>query len=301
MFLLHTHASEGDALIRFLNNVILEGLLDTLKLLPFLFFTYLFMEFIEHKAGGRFRDFMKKSGRFGPFVGGALGILPQCGFSVVASNLFTTKVITVGTLVAVFLSTSDEMLPILISGGVGIDKLTIIIIYKLIVAVLVGFFVDFLFKLLGKSRQEINIDELCENDNCNCEKGICSSALHHTLTVGSFILIATLILNLLIFFLGEENISAFIGNMPMLSHLVCTLLGIIPNCAASVVLSELYCGGIITAGAMLSGLFTGSGVGLLVLLRINKHPKENAIILAILILSGIFAGALFDVLPFTFI
>ena len=298
--ILHAH-TESSYLSEFLYEVILHGLSDTVKLLPFLFLTYLFMEFVEHKAGGKFAHFMKKAGNFGPLAGASLGILPQCGFSVVAANLYTTKVISVGTLVAVFLSTSDEMIPILIGGGIEAKKVAIILIYKLVVATLVGFVIDLILKLFGKEKEDINIDELCENDNCHCEKGIFYSAIHHTLTVGVFVLLATLLLNAILFFVGEDTIAKFIAQAPALSHLICATIGIIPNCAASVILSELYCNGIISAGAMLSGLFTGAGVGVLVLFRLNKHYKKNLIILLILFLSGLLFGLLFDALALTFI
>ncbi|MBQ1260533.1 MAG: arsenic efflux protein [Clostridia bacterium] len=298
--LLHVHGEVNSGFTLFLDEVIIHGVLDTLKLLPFLFLTYLLMEFIEHRAGERFSGFMKKSGRFGPLAGAALGALPQCGFSVVAANLYVGRVISAGTLVAVFLSTSDEMLPILIGGGISVDSLLIILLYKLVIAATVGFVLDFALKLFGKPNEDINIDELCENDNCHCERGICYSALHHTLTVGGFVLLATLALNLCIFILGKDTLASFVGAAPALSHLVCTLLGLIPNCAASVILSELYCEGIITAGAMLSGLFTGAGVGILVLLRLNKKPKENLGLISVLVLSGLCFGLLFDVLPFGF-
>ena len=288
------HAHEAGGLISFLDEVLLHGFLDTLKLVPFLFLTYLLMEFIEHKATDKAERFMKKAGPVAPLIGGALGAVPQCGFSAAASNLFAGRVITVGTLVAVFLSTSDEMLPILISGKISALGIAVILIYKALVGIAVGFFADFLFRIFKREREEINIDEICDNDNCHCERGIFYSALHHTLTISLFVLIVTLCLNTLIFFVGEESLGAIMYDKPIISHLIAAVFGLIPNCAASVVLSTLFADGLITAGTMMAGLFSGAGVGVLVLFRVNKHIKENLTVLGILVGAGIVFGILAD-------
>jgi len=282
----------------FLEEVVLHGILDTLKLVIFLFLTYLLMEFIEHKASDRTRSLMQRAGSFGPLLGGALGGVPQCGFSAVASNLYTGRVITLGTLLAVFLSTSDEMLPIMLAGEVNIGKAMLIVVYKIIVGVLVGFGADLVLKLLHIKRDEIDIDEICENDDCHCERGIFMSALHHTLTVSLFILAVTLGINSLVFFIGEEGLGAIMIDIPILSHLICALIGLIPNCASSVALTQLAVSGIISTGSMISGLLSGSGVGLLVLFRMNKRPRENFVILGILVLVGVVFGAVADLIPF---
>ena len=288
------HAHEASGILAFLDEVLLHGLLDTLKLLPFLFLTYLLMEFIEHKATDKAERFMKKAGPVAPLIGGALGAVPQCGFSAAASNLFAGRVITVGTLVAVFLSTSDEMLPILISGKISAIGIAVILLYKAAVGIAVGFGADFLFRILRREREEINIDEICDNDNCHCERGIFYSALHHTLTISLFVLAVTLLLNTLIFFVGEENLGAIMYDKPIISHLIAAVFGLIPNCAASVVLSTLFADGLITVGTMMAGLFSGAGVGVLVLFRVNKHIKENLAVLLVLIGSGVVFGILAD-------
>lgn len=282
----------------FLHEVLLHGVLDTLKIVPFLFLTYLLMEFIEHRAGERFYRFMERSGKFGPAIGGLLGTVPQCGFSSVASNLFCARVISVGTLVAVFLSTSDEMLPILIGGAFEAKTVFGILGYKVLVSILVGFTVDLVLKLMHKERGEVDIDELCENDNCHCERGILYSALHHTVSITIFIFIITLLINTAVFFIGEDNLSAIMYNKPVISHLIASVFGLIPNCAASVALTTFYTEGLITMGTMLSGLFAGAGVGLLVLIRVNKKMRENLIIIGILILTGFLAGLLADLTGF---
>lgn len=292
--LLHIHNENSSVFLGFLEEVLWHGLLDTIGLLPFLFLTYLLMEFIEHRGKERFSSFMRSAGPLTPCVGAGLGLVPQCGFSVSAASLYTGRVISFGTLLAVFLSTSDEMIPILVAGDIPLGEVGIILAYKAIVAIIIGYLAEVIFKILKIERKDINIDELCENDGCGCEGGVVPSAIHHTLSISLFILVITLILNTAIFFIGKEGISSLVSSAPLLSHAVCTLLGLIPNCAASVLLSTLYADELITAGAMISGLFAGAGVGLLVLFRINKHPRENLAMLLSLVLTGFVFGLIFD-------
>ena len=283
----------------FIEEVLFHGLIDTLPLIPFLFLTYLLMEFIEHSSSEKTVGFLKKAGPFGPAIGASAGIIPQCGFSSVASNLYCTKIITVGTLISVFLSTSDEMLPLLISNSeIGAKKIVFILLYKLLAALIVGFAVDGVLRLMKKEKQEIDIDELCENDNCHCERGIFYSALHHTVKITIFIFICTIIIGGAIFFIGNDNIAKIMYDKPVISHVIAAIFGLIPNCSASVALTEFYSSGFITLGTMLSGLFAGSGAGLLVLLKVNKHRRANIYIIATLVLSGIFFGLLADIINF---
>ena len=277
-------------------EVIISSILDSLKLVPFLLVTYLFMEYIEHKQSKRLASALKKSGSYGPLVGGTLGAVPQCGFSVMAANLYTGGVIGLGTLIAVFLSTSDEMLPLLIAGNIEWSKALLIILYKSLMGILAGFTVNLVMKLSKKENRGINIDELCEDAGCDCESGILRSALRHTLSVGLFILIFTTLLNAVIFFVG--GFDGFSLKIPFLSHLVCAFIGLIPNCAASVALTKLALSGFISTGAMLSGLFAGAGVGLAVLFRINKRTGVNLFILALLLLFGTVFGMIADLIPF---
>lgn len=290
----------GEIFHGILKEVIWHSILDSLKIVAFLFLAYLLMEFIEHRASEKVEGFVKKAGVFGPLVGGALGVAPQCGFSTVASNFFTARVITMGTLIAVFLSTSDEMLPIMISGNVSAKFIFAVLSYKLAVAILIGFAVDFVLRLLCKNNKvDIDIDEICENDNCHCERGIIYSAIHHTLTVGGFVLLITFILNLVIFFVGEENLSALMYDKFFIGHLIAAVFGLIPNCAISVALTELCVEGYITVGTMMSGLFAGSGVGLLVLFKVNRRKKENLVIIGVIVLTGLIFGMLADVINFS--
>ncbi len=297
--LLHIHhevgAHEKD-IAAFLSEVLLDGLIDTLKIVPFLFLTYLLMEFIEHKDSQKTLHFLKNAGNLGPLAGGLFGLLPQCAFSAVASNLYTGGVITLGTLLAVFLSTSDEMLPILISGSIPPSKLFIILLYKGAVAILIGFGVDLFLRLVRKKKNEINIDAICENDNCHCERGIFYSAIHHTLTITLFIFLVTLLVNSVVFLVGTDKLEALIEAVPYLSHLIFSFIGLIPGCATSVAIATLGAKGIISAGAMLSGLFANSGVGIIILYRLNPRKKENLIIMLILAVCGFVFGLLADLI-----
>ncbi len=295
MALLHTeHSGE---FLRFADEVLLHGLLDSLNILPFLFLTYLLMEFIEHRAGDKFFSFANRAGKLGPVAGSALGLIPQCGISAAAASLYTGRVITMGTLVAVFLSTSDEMIPILLGGDVAPLTVLLILGYKLIVAALIGFATDAVRRLIKCREEKINIDEICERDNCRCERGILFSAAHHTLTISLFVLAITLAINTLVFFVGEEPLGALINKIPYLAHLVSALVGLVPNCAASVMLSSLYVDGLISAGAMCAGLFSGAGVGILVLFKTNRRIKENLAVLGIVSAAGFVFGIIFDFLP----
>ena len=298
--LLHAHdATEGASLfVQLLDSVVLDALIDTLKIIPFLFLTYLLMEFIEHKASGRTVALLEKSGKAGPAIGGVLGVLPQCAFSAVAANLYTGRVISLGTLIAVFLSTSDEMLPIMISSGASWQSILVILGYKLTVGILMGFVIDLVMHLLRRDKEKIDIDEICDNDNCHCERGLLFSALHHTLTISAFILIVTLAINALVFFVGEETLGSIVSRIPVLSHLIAAIIGLIPGCATSVALTTLGLEGIISGGTMMAGLFSGAGVGVLILARLNRRPKENLIILGLLVGIGFTFGLIFDLFNF---
>ena len=279
---------------RFLDEVVWHGFIDTLKLVLMLFLTYLLMEFIEHKASDKARRIMTKAGDFGPAIGGIFGAVPQCGFSAAAANLYTGRVITIGTLVAVFLATSDEMLPIMLAGNIKISTVLLIILYKTVVGIAMGFAIDLAFRMLKIKRREINIDEICENDECHCERGIVFSAVHHTLSVSLFVFAVTVLINAAMFFIGYESLSSGILSLPVVSHMICALVGLIPNCASSVALTRLAMQGVISVGAMMSGLFAGAGVGLLVLFRMNRHVKENVIVVGLVVGIGLVFGLLAD-------
>lgn len=273
-------------------HAIRHAIEDGIKVLPFLFVTYLVMEYIEHKAGKKAEQAIKKAGSFGPLIGGVMGIIPQCGFSAAASNLYAGRIITLGTLLAVFLSTSDEMLPILISEQVSISTIGKILAVKAAIGIVAGFLIDMMFKKqLHQEEEELRIEHMCDHEHCHCNEGkIGRSALKHTLQIFFFIFVITLVLNLLIEMVGEDALAGILSGKPVIGPLVAGLVGLIPNCAASVVITQLYLEGMLSAGAMLAGLLVGAGVGVLVLFRVNDNLKENLKITVILYIIGVLAG-----------
>ena len=282
-------------------EVIEETLLDSIKLIPFLFIAYLIMEYIEHKTSQKSRETIKKSGKFGPLIGSFLGIFPQCGFSVVATNFYAGRVITLGTLISVYLTTSDEMIPIMISEAVPLWTILKILFVKLLIAIVAGFVIDFVLRLINKNKkiEEENIVDLCEHDHCHCEKGILKSSIHHTLSIFVFILIVTFIINTAIYFIGEENISNILLNKPILGPIVSSLIGLIPNCASSVIITNMYLKNVINVGTMIAGLLVNAGVGLVVLFKTNKKIKENIAIICLLYIVGVISGIVLEFLKFT--
>lgn len=282
-------------------EVIIDTILDAVKLLPFLFITYLAMEYIEHRMGEKTKRTIEKSGRFGPVLGGIIGAFPQCGFSAAASNLYAGKIITTGTLAAIFLSTSDEMLPILISEQVDIGIILKLLGLKIVIGIGAGFLIDIFFgkrkAVAGgeKKEEHMDIGHMCEHEHCKCEEGIIKSSLRHTLSIFLFILGIAFVLNTVIHFVGESFLTELILNKPILGQMIAGLVGLIPNCASSVIITQLYLEGLMGLGAMMSGLLAGTGVGLLVLFRVNDNLKENIKITFLIYVTGVVAGILIDV------
>ena len=275
-------------------DCIMDGVIDTLKLLPYLLVTFIILELMEHKLSKKNQKVLAKNKKFGPVLGGLLGAIPQCGFSSMASNLFSGKVITMGTLVAVFLSTSDEMLPIMLSEHTDVLVLLRIVAFKVIVGIIIGFIVDLIFRKKSQDNHT-HISELCEDEHCSCEKdGIIISSIKHTLHIGLFILIANLLINLVIFYVGEENLSNLLKQKNILTYFAASLIGLIPNCASSVIMTELYLAHFITIGNLMTGLLTGSGLGILLLFKTNKNIKENLTILSIIYFVGVIVGIVTD-------
>lgn len=274
-------------------EVLQDTAIDTLKLLPFLFITYLIMEYIEHKTSNKIRETIKKSGRFGPLFGAVVGIFPQCGFSVSATNLYAARVISLGTLISVYLATSDEMLPILLTESVPIATILTILGIKLFLGIVAGFIIDFVANVIKKEEEE-KIEEICEHEHCHCDKGIFSSALKHTINIAIFIFVITLILNGIIKFIGEDKISHFISSNVILGPVIAGLIGLIPNCASSVILTELFIEKVISMPILISGVAVNAGVGLLVLFKTNKNVKENISIVGLLYGIGVIAGIILE-------
>lgn len=270
-------------------DVILDALLDTVKLIPFLFVTYLAMEYLEHKTGDGTQRLIKKAGRLGPVIGGVLGIVPQCGFSAAASNLYAGRVITLGTLLSVYLSTSDEMLPVLISEQAPADMILKVLLAKAAIGMAAGIVIDFVLRRKGSQEYE-HIHDICVQEHCHCEQGIFRSALTHTAQIALFIFAIGIVLNTVLYFAGEDALADLILNRKVLGPVLAGLVGLLPNCAGSVVITQLYLQGAMGIGGTMAGLLTGSGVGLLVLFRVNRNRKENLKILAMLYGIGVLAG-----------
>ncbi|WP_172135860.1 putative manganese transporter [Adlercreutzia sp. ZJ473] len=316
---------------------------DTLYLIPFLFVTYVAMEWLEHASGKRTQEAVQRAGAAGPLVGALLGAVPQCGFSAAASTLYAGRVVTLGTLFAVLLSTSDEMLPIFLAEQVPPLTIVKVVGAKVIIGLCMGFVVDAVLRLAQRDKQRLRIHELCERDRCRCAgdcatcadnpelvyehrddcahgcmhehhahdhahdhdhahgwAGIAKSALVHTAQVTAFIFAITLVLNGVLEVVGEDALARVIGANEALSVLASALVGLIPNCAASVVIAQLYLEGVLGAGAMMAGLLVSAGVGLLVLVRANRHARENLAIIGVLYATGVAWGLIINALGIVF-
>lgn len=276
-------------------DVIKETLLDSIKMLPFLFLAYLVIEYAEHRASGKFKDMLVGFGKLGPAGGAILGCFPQCGFSVAAANFYAGRIITIGTLVAVFVSTSDEALPMLLStpGSAGI--ILKLLLVKILIAVVAGFLIDFVFSRKKDSIAPEHLHDLCHD--CGCEhSGILKSALKHTVSIFLFILLVSFLLNLAITYLGEERLGKLLISGSVFQPFVAGLVGLIPNCASSVVLTELYLSGTISFGSVIAGLSTGAGIGLAVLFRVNHNMKQNFAIVGMLYGIGVVSGLILQLI-----
>ncbi len=272
-------------------DVILDTLTDTLKLIPFLFLAYLAMEYLEHRTGEKAWNMVRRAGRLGPVLGGLLGIVPQCGFSAAAANLYAGRVVSLGTLMAIYLSTSDEMLPILISEQASLGTIIELLSVKAAIGMAMGLCIDILLRKRTADEGE-HIHHICEHDHCHCEKGVLRSAVSHTAQISLFILLVTFALNLVLHFVGEDALGELVLSRPVLGPVLSGLVGLIPNCAGSVVITQMYLEGAMSFGSAMAGLLTGTGVGVLVLFRVNRRREENLKILGMLYVIGVAAGIL---------
>ena len=267
-------------------EILEHALLDSLQTLPFLFLAYLLIEFLEHHASGKMEKALAGSGKLGVVIGALLGCVPQCGFSAIAANLYAGRIITLGTLMAVFLSTSDEMIIIMLSEPGHVGEMLLLIGIKVVISVLAGLVLDFIVKRNNGSGEE-NIKKLCSG--CGCEHGIFLSALKHTVSIFAIVLAANIVLGGLIHLVGEENLGEFMLSGSFFQPILAAIIGLIPNCAASVLITELYIGGALTLSSAVAGLCAGAGVGLIVLFRANRNLKDCVRI--VLLLFGISAAA----------
>lgn len=318
-----------------------HSIADTVYLIPFLFATYLVMEWIEHKTSAKTQQAVRRAGVAGPLVGSVLGVVPQCGFSAMAATLYAGRVITLGTLMAVFLSTSDEMLPIFIAEQVPLPTIAAILGTKIAIGIVFGFAIDGVMRALKRGSEPLKIHELCRRDRCACNEEcatceaapelvyehhddcahgcdhshhahdhshdsahgawpIVKSALKHTVQVTLFVLVVTFALTLVLEIVGEDALASFLSANEALGVLGASLIGLIPNCAASVAIAQLYVEGVLGSGAMLAGLLVSAGVGLLVLCRANRNWKQNALIIAILYAIGVACGLIANLIGVVF-
>lgn len=275
-----------------MKDIIIDTLIDTLKLVPFLFIAFLLIELFEHKFSKKSIKVVESSGKYGPILGSILGIIPQCGFSVMATNLYVTRLITLGTLISIYLSTSDEMLPILISEKAEFSLIIKILFIKLFIGMLVGFIIDKIFKV---KKEKKNYD-ICEEEHCHCEESIIISSLKHTLNIVVFILLINFILNICFNYLGQDYLSKILLKDSFFGPFISSLIGLIPNCGASVMLTELYINNAINFGSLISGLLTGSGIAIMILFKTNKHFLENIKVIGILYIVGVLSGIIIELI-----
>lgn len=280
-------------MIHILEHVFIHTLEDTVKLIPFLFLTYLAMEYLENRAGQKTVTILSRTGKKGPLIGGILGVVPQCGFSAAAANLYAGGVITVGTMVAVFLSTSDEMLPILISGRAEVKEILFIVLAKVLVGILAGLLIDYVLRSRNNGKQKgVYIREICEREHCHCEEGgILKPAIVHCAHITVFIFVILFVINFVAEWVGMEQLVEVAASYPVLSIFLVGLIGLIPNCAVSVAITTFYLEGVLSLGSMFAGLLSCAGVGIVVLFRMNRNWKKNVTIVggiyAISVVSGI--------------
>ena len=276
-----------------------HSFLDSIKLLPFLFIAFLIIELIEHKLSNKSKKVISKSGKYGPILGSLLGLIPQCGFSVVATNLYITRIISLGTLISIYLSTSDEMLIILLSKNASIKTILPLLLVKFSIGMISGFIIDFILRNKKKKQETYSI---CEDEHCGCEheENLFKSSLIHTIKTFIFIFLATFLITYIFELFGEEYLSKLLLKDTIISPFITSLIGLIPNCASSVILTELYLSESINFASIISGLLTGSGVAILVLFKSNKNLKENLTILSLIYGIGVISGIIITLISYLF-
>lgn len=270
-------------------DVLKDTVLDCLKMLPVLYISYLLMELLEKHAGEKMNLAVAKVGKAGPLIGALLGVIPQCGFSGAVAGFYAAGIATLGTMISVFMSTSDEMLPLLLSSGCEAGMIGRILLVKAAGGLLFGYLVDLVFR----GRTKTHIETLCKQDECGCESHTpaVSAAIHCGKVLGVIFLIS-LVLNLLMEYAGRDFLNRLLMDSRVLTTLLSALFGLIPSCSISVLLTELFTQQLLPASAFLSGLYANAGVGLVVLFRQNRHTRENLLITLLLYVCSVGAGFL---------
>lgn len=283
--------------MRLLFDVLRDTIIDTARLMPFLFLAYLVMEYLENKAGAKTMMVLQNAGKKGPIIGGLLGAVPQCGFSAAAAGLYSGNILTIGTLLAVFLSTSDEMLPIMLSERVGMSMILTILGAKIVVGVVTGILIDMVTNMGKGTKKKSEVCGVHENMRRKCgEEGILRSTVRHSIHIGVFIFLISYMLNLLEAWIGMEELVSVVSRYPIISVFLTGLIGLIPNCASSVAITKLYLTGVLSSGCMFAGLLACAGTGLLVLLRVNKNWKKNLTIVGMLYSISVISGVLVEII-----
>ena len=280
---------------------VLHSLEDSVRMLPFLYLAYLLIEWLERHHGQKIEAALAGGGRWGFAPGALLGCVPQCGFSAVAANLYASRVITPGTVLAVFLATSDEAIPLLAAAPDSWTALLLVILLKVVIAILAGFVLDVPLRRFLPASLYGGYAGHAEDVDCHEEheesSGIWLSALRHTLEIFAFILVFSFAITLVFELLGEDNVASLFGDLGVFQPMVAALFGLIPNCVSSVLLTQLYLEGIISFGSLFGGLCAGAGVGLAVLWRVNPSVKQNLFLTGLLWAVGAACGILLQFLP----
>ena len=278
-------------------EIVIETCLDSIKMLPFLFFAFLLIEFLEYYSGGMSGKLLKKVGKAGPVVGAVLGCVPQCGFSVLAANLYAGGVLSAGTLIAVFTATSDEAVLILMANPGRAGEIIRLLAVKVVIAIAAGYFVDGVMqKYIVRTEKNVHIKT---RETVRFSKvEVVREAIGHTFRIFAYLFVFNLILNFDIELLGIQKLSEILLGNTVFQPIIAAIIGLIPNCAASVILTQLYLSGAISFASVVSGLCTGAGVGLIVLFKMNSDKKENFRILLTLVATASVAGMFLQFLQF---
>ncbi len=281
--------------MEFLVDILEDTIVDSLKLLPFLFAAFLLIEALERYSGDLTERIMRSVGWAGPLLGAVLGCIPQCGFSVLAANLYAGGVIDVGTLLSVFLSTSDEAVILLLGSPGFLPDVGALLLVKAVIAAAAGYLVNFFLAKKITVPKESWV--LCKDLGCEEENGILKPALNHTVRIFIYVFLFTAVLNFAIEVLGISRLSAILLGNSWLQPVIAAVIGLIPNCAASVILSELYVNGALTFASLTAGLLSSAGIGLAVLFRMNRQRVENLKILGLLFGIAALCGIILALLP----